>query len=104
MNHSNDGWFHSLSSKWSEKLFSLRHHHHHQKKKRSKEEILKKHTQTIEMKQVISMSPLMKCDYKILLVGSKGSGKSSLVGRFLGRPFDPRNRPTVGFNLMTLDL
>ena len=74
--------------------------------KQQRQQTKGKHREIIEMKQMMMMNPneLMKCDYKILLIGSKGSGKSSLVGRFLGRPFNQRMKPTVGFNLMTLDL
>lgn len=103
MNPSDDdgGWFHSFSSKLSGKLSTFG------KKLRKKQKILKKSSskQIIEMKQILPTNPLMmKCDYKILLIGSKGSGKTSLVNRFLGRPFNPREKPTIGFNLMTLDL
>ncbi|XP_027200785.2 uncharacterized protein LOC113794840 [Dermatophagoides pteronyssinus] len=105
MNPSDDdgGWFHSFSSKLSGKLSAFGHRC---KKLRKKQKILKKSSkQIIEMKQILPTDPLMmKCDYKILLIGSKGSGKTSLVNRFLGRPFNPREKPTIGFNLMTLDL
>ena len=37
-----------------------------------------------------------KTGYKIALVGAAGVGKTSLMKRLCGQPFDPRYMPTVG--------
>ena len=50
------------------------------------------------------LAPLEK-DYviKILVLGGAGVGKSAIVRRFAGRPFDRREKPTIGIETSLVD-
>ena len=37
--------------------------------------------------------------YRVMVVGQDGSGKSCLIGSFLGRPFRPQNPSTDGISI-----
>lgn len=65
---------------------------------KSKEEII----DLIELMPITSN--MMKPDYKIIVIGPKQSGKTSLINAFTGKQFKSDIQSTNGTNMISLDM